>query len=120
MESAEVICYDTTRVSLRGAVGLIQLPCLKEWVLTIATTLKLKGTLIRIDNGCQVQIQSFDDPECPIENVSTQKPEGNDATGLSVGVAIGVSGTVIAVIAIVVLVAVVLIMFKKSNEIQTQ
>eukprot|EP00731_Ephydatia_muelleri_P012420 Em0006g1314a len=66
IESADVICYDITRVTLRGT-----------------------GSLLKVGNGCPVQIESLDDPECPIGNMSAQEAVLSDATDLTAGIAFG-------------------------------
>ena len=120
IESADVICYDLTRVTLRGAVRLIQLPYLQNWVVTMTSTITLQGSLLKVDNGCPVQIQSLDDPECPIGNVSANVAVVSDAGGLPTGIAIGGVAAAVVAIVVVLLVAVLLfIKFKKSSEVQT-
>ena len=118
IESADVICYDITRVTLRGTVRLMQLPYLRNWVMTIMTSINLQGSLLKVDNGCPVQIESLDDPECPIGNVSAQEAVLSDATVLTTGIAFG-GVLLVVIIAIVVLIAVLLIKSKKRSGIQT-
>ncbi|KAL5499546.1 hypothetical protein EMCRGX_G010981 [Ephydatia muelleri] len=118
IESADVICYDITRVTLRGTVRLMQLPYLRNWVMTIMTSINLQGSLLKVGNGCPVQIESLDDPECPIGNMSAQEAVLSDATDLTAGIAFG-GVLLVVIIAIVVLIAVLLIKSKKRSGIQT-
>ena len=90
MTNAEVICYDITRVTLRGTVEAMQLPYLQDWVANEATNIDILGALLKVDKSCPVQIQSFDDPECPVvANVDAQQTVDRGTIGLSAGLAIG-------------------------------
>lgn len=86
--------------------------------MTIMTSINLQGSLLKVDNGCPVQIESLDDPECPIGNMSAQEAVLSDATDLTAGIAFG-GVLLVVIIAIVVLIAVLLIKAKKRSGIQT-
>ena len=114
MSNANVICYDITRVTLRGTVEAMQLAYLEDWVLNMAKTVDIQGVLLTVDNGCEVEIQSLDDPEC-IAGVTAQQVTSTSSTGLSVGIAIGGVATVVAIV-IAIVVIVLFIKGKRSSR----
>ena len=110
--NAYVICYDATRVTIRGIVDEMKLEYLKDWVIKVASTISPLGTTLKVDKGCAVQIQSFDDSEC-ITAVSAQKAVGN-SIGLSVGLAVS-SLVIVCVLIGIVVIIVMLIKVKKLS-----
>lgn len=115
VKSPDVICYDTARVTLRGIVRGMLLPYLKDWVKTTATTLNPYGIPLKVDNGCTVQIQSLDDPECPIGNMSAQEAMLSDATVVTTGIAF-TGLALVAVVLIAVMVAIILLIRRKLSR----
>ena len=87
--NVEVICYDVTRVTLRGTVEAMQLPYLQDWVANEATTISPYGILLKVDNGCPVQIQSLNVPECAVANVSARHISVQRSLALTVGLSVG-------------------------------
>ena len=110
VSNANVICYDITRVTLRGTVEAMQLPYVEDWVLNMAKTIDIQGVVLTVDNGCEVEIQSLDDPECPLANGNAQQVVEPATTGFSVGFA--VAGVV--VVAILVITVVVILFIRKK------
>ena len=104
-------------MTLRGIVEAMQLPYLQDWVANEATNLDILGTLLKVDKSCPVQIQSFDDPECPVvANVDAQQTVDNSGNfGLSAGLAIG-GVTILVVIAIAVIAALFITIKKRSGN----
>ena len=84
--------------------------------MTSATTLNPDGIPLKVDNACPVQIQSLDDPECLIGNVSAKEAVVSDATRLSTGITIGGVAVVTVIFIAAVVVIVLLIRRKKSRR----
>ena len=121
-------------MTLRGTVGAMQLASLENWVMKIATTLNLQGVSLTVDNGCVVQIQSLDDPECPVptekdsptvsgqqaaQTVDVQKVATANPVGLSVGLAVGCVAAVVVIIVGVIVATILLIKAKRSKDSRT-
>eukprot|EP00731_Ephydatia_muelleri_P012416 Em0006g1310a len=130
--NADVICFATNRVTLRGTVGAMQLAYLENWVMKIATTVTLQGVSLTVDNGCTVQIQYPDDPECPVPTIKASptiskqqasqtldaQMASTNSVGLPVGLAVG--GVVAAaLIAVIVVATILLIKAKRSTDRRT-
>ena len=126
--NADVICFATNRVTLRGTIGAMQLAYLENWVMKIATTVTLQGVSLTVDNGCAVQIQYPDDPECPVptikaspaisEQQASQTLDAQKALTNSVGLPVGlaVGGVVAAALITVIAVATVLLIKAKRSK----
>ena len=106
----------------------MQLAYLENWVMKIATTVTLQGGSLTVDNGCAVQIQSLDDPECPVptikaspaisEQQASQTLDAQTALTNSVGLPVGlaVGGVVAAALITVIAVATILLIKAKRSK----
>ena len=114
-------CFDNspTAVTFRGEIGSTMgvnssqvISYMEQWVAT-NPTIVIQSSRLSVDSGCNVKIDSFNDPECGTM-ISTMNDDRSDSTGTIIGVVGGVLATLIIAVSLTVVV-VLLVRTRQKN-----